>query len=68
MTKVYGKTPMELLEELRVETAKQYLIHTNKLIKNIAELVGFETYISFTNRFKKLTGMSPKAYRATYKK
>lgn len=68
MTKVYGKTPMELLEELRVETAKQYLIHTNKLIKNIAELVGFETYISFTNRFKKITGMSPKTYRATYKK
>lgn len=68
MTKVYGKTAIELLEELRIETAKQYLIHSNKLIKNIAELVGFETYISFTNQFKKMTGMSPKAYRATYKK
>ncbi|SCB90469.1 AraC family transcriptional regulator [Weissella bombi] len=68
MTNVYGKTAMELLEEMRIETAKQYLIHTNKLIKNIAELVGFETYVSFTSRFKKLTGMSPKAYRVTYKK
>lgn len=53
MTKVYGKTAIELLEEIRIETAKQYLIHTNKLIKNIAELVGFENYISFTNQFKK---------------
>lgn len=68
MTKVYGKTAIELLEEIRIETAKQYLIHTNKLIKNIAELVGFENYISFTNQFKKMTGMSPKTYRATYKK
>lgn len=68
MTKVYGKTAIELLEEIRIETAKQYLIHTNKLIKNIAELVGFENYISFTNQFKKMTGMSPKKYRATYKK
>ncbi|MGK4143768.1 helix-turn-helix domain-containing protein [Weissella paramesenteroides] len=68
MTKVYGKTAIELLEEIRIETAKQYLIHTNKLIKNIAELVGFENYISFTNQFKKMTGMAPKTYRATYKK
>lgn len=68
MTKVYGKTAIELLEEIRIETAKQYLIHTNKLIKNIAELVGFENYISFTDQFKKMTGMSPKTYRATYKK
>ncbi|MHC9532532.1 helix-turn-helix domain-containing protein [Dellaglioa sp. L3N] len=63
MSNIYGKTAMEILEEIRIDTAKQYMIHTNFQLKKISQLVGFKTYISFTSRFKKITGIAPKSYR-----
>lgn len=63
MSSIYGKTAMEILEEIRIDTAKQYIIHTSFQLKKISQLVGFKTYVSFTNRFKKIMNVSPKSYR-----
>lgn len=63
--KVLGKTPVDYLTELRIEHAK-YLIHiyrdTRPLLK-IADRCGFESYTYFSQRFKALTGRSPREYK-----
>jgi len=50
---------------LRIEKAKELLAHTDKPIKNIACLVGYDSK-SLEKQFKKLTGMSPIEWRKTY--
>ncbi|QIL50391.1 helix-turn-helix transcriptional regulator [Weissella coleopterorum] len=64
---IYGKTPLELLDDLRMEVAKEYLVKSNVLLKNIAEIIGYESYISFSNHFKKNIGLAPRDYREKYR-
>lgn len=64
---VFGKTPMALLNDLRIETAKRYLLHTDEPIKSITALVGFSSEVYFSERFKKREGLSPRAYRQHYR-
>jgi len=57
----------EIINKYRVEEAIQLLgnTETNHLtIKAIAEMAGFNTVSSFNANFKKLTGRSPKEFRA----
>lgn len=60
---VYGKTALEMLEEIRVDHAKKYLLNTDLSITEIAQLVGFTTEIYFSNRFRKSENLSPQKYR-----
>lgn len=64
---VFGKTPLELLQDLRLDTAKRYLLHTDETIKAITEIVGFHSEIYFSNRFKVREGLSPRAFRKQYR-
>lgn len=64
--KVFEKTPLEVLEEIRFEHAKQYLLRTSMSINEISELVGFSSEVYFSNRFKKVEGISPQNYRKQY--
>ena len=68
MKETYGKTPLELLMEMRMNYAKQYLIRTDYSIQKITRLVGFNSEIYFSNCFKKYTGISPRNYRKKYEK
>lgn len=63
---VYGKTALEMLEEIRIDQAKKYLLNTNLQITEIAQLVGFNTEIYFSSRFRKNEGLSPQKYRKYY--
>lgn len=65
---VYGKTALEMLEEIRIDHAKNYLLNTDISITEIAEFVGFTTEIYFSSRFRKSEGLSPQKYRKHYKK
>jgi len=58
-----GSRPLSYINEKRIERA-QYLILTSqaKYIE-IARMTGFESLSHFSRTFKKVTGMSPKAYR-----
>lgn len=66
MKSTFGKTPLELLLEMRMNYAKQYLIRTDYNLQRIAELVGFSSDIYFSNCFKKYAGISPRNYRKKY--
>lgn len=68
MKETFGKTPLEVLTEMRLEYAKQYLLRTNYDIRKISRLVGFSSEIYFSNCFKKYKGISPKNYRKKYEK
>ncbi|MBR4163282.1 MAG: helix-turn-helix transcriptional regulator [Solobacterium sp.] len=58
-----GKTIREYLIELRIRTAEELLETTNKSISEIASLLQFCDQSYFTYRFRKITGMTPNAYR-----
>ncbi len=63
--KITGKTPVELLNEIRVKHAET-LMHTyqNALsLSEIATLCGFEDYIYFSRKFRSIKGISPQNYR-----
>ena len=68
MKEAFGKTPLEVLAEIRLEYAKQYLLRTDYDIRKISRLVGFGSEIYFSNCFKKHMEISPKNYRKKYEK
>jgi signal transduction histidine kinase/DNA-binding LacI/PurR family transcriptional regulator/AraC-like DNA-binding protein/ActR/RegA family two-component response regulator len=61
--KELGITPWEYLNRYRVHRAKKLLRTTSDGIKAIASAVGFKDQAYFSRVFRKLTGMSPQAYR-----
>lgn len=57
-----GSRPLSYINEKRIERA-QYLILTSRAkYIEIARMTGFESLSHFSRTFKKVTGMSPKAY------
>ena len=60
--KYMGKTCIECVHWMRIEKAKELLKNTNMSIKEISERTGYANLNNFYMHFKKLTGMTPKAY------
>ncbi|MEO0771053.1 MAG: AraC family transcriptional regulator [Cyanobacteria bacterium J06649_4] len=60
-----GVSPYQYLLQQRVERAKQLLKNTDRLITDIALICGFNSHSHLSKQFKQLTGMTPKAYRAS---
>jgi len=58
-----GQTPLQYLERLRVDRARQLLELTAHPVQDIARRVGFDSPFYFSLRFKKQTGQSPRQYR-----
>ena len=58
-----GDPPHRYLIRLRVEEARQLLEHTKLSIIEVALQCGFEQPSHFATMFRKLTGLSPSAYR-----
>ncbi|PQA97874.1 hypothetical protein B0A69_00630 [Chryseobacterium shigense] len=59
----YNCSPVEYIIELRIEHAKQLLIHTPEMgIKNICFESGFNTLEYFYRKFTQMTGKSPKKF------
>lgn len=58
-----GIRPSDYLANLRMERARELLITTNMLIREISVAVGYEDDHVFTRRFKKYTGKTPGQYR-----
>lgn len=61
----YHITPMQYLNEVRMEVAKKMLIETNKDIASVCFEVGFESLSTFYRTFKSYTDFSPKRFRIT---
>jgi transcriptional regulator GlxA family with amidase domain len=64
--KATGLTPLEYIQTLRIEEAKQILETTGDAIDSIVEAVGYDDPASFRRLFKRLTGVTPGRYRQRY--
>ncbi|HZP81534.1 MAG TPA: arabinose operon transcriptional regulator AraC [Chthonomonadaceae bacterium] len=58
-----GMTPLQFLELQRLDRARQLLELTSRSVQAIATELGFDSPFYFTARFKRQTGLSPRAYR-----
>ena len=61
-----GYTPMDYVQALRIEEAKQELEREQLAIDEIAAAVGYEDGSSFCRVFKKRVGITPAAYRKKF--
>lgn len=64
----FDKSYPQLVNELRVDDAKQLLEETDAPVKTIGEEVGFNSLPSFNRVFKEITGEAPSGYRNAHKK
>lgn len=60
-----GKTPLEFLQEVRMNIARDLLKTSNLSIGEIADKVGYQDTSYFTVLFKKQLATSPNDYRKT---
>jgi AraC family transcriptional regulator len=60
----FGQTPMQFLQEARLQATRRLLTHTGDSITAICFAVGFESPGSFSWLFRKRFGVSPRAYRS----
>ena len=61
-----GVSPREHYLNTRTQKAQDLLINTAKSIKEIAEILGFDSASHFSKQFKKRTGISPIRWREDY--
>ncbi len=60
-----GLSFTKMLEEFRVALARRYLRDRELPISEIAWLLGYREISSFTNAFKRWTGMNPRQFRSS---
>jgi len=60
--KKYRCTPIKYTKILKMEKAKELLVHSDKNITQIADALGFKSVHHFSSQFTKMVGMSPKTY------
>lgn len=61
-----GTTPLQWLLSVRVRRAQELLETTRRSIDDVALRSGFESPVTFRARFRKLVGISPRAYRLRF--
>lgn len=59
----YNKTPMQIINEIRINYAKMQLEVTNNSVADIAFETGYNDVSLFIKNFKKLTSFTPGRYR-----
>lgn len=62
-TAATGLAPLHYVQQLRVTTAKRRLERTSESVDEIAWRVGYEDPAFFRRLFRRITGVSPSAYR-----
>jgi len=61
-----GELPSTYIQKLRIEKAKRMLETSSHTVGHIMAQVGYEDYRSFRRLFRRLTSLSPRAYRVKY--
>jgi len=61
--KYFEYTPIQYLNKVRIDTAKELLLHTDEKIVDIGQMVGIENTNHFIRLFKEKTGVTPLTYR-----
>lgn len=60
--KTYGVSALDHLTHLRINKAKQLMLRSGLLLRDIAHEVGYEDEFYFSRKFRKTVGMSPTAF------
>lgn len=63
-----GKSVIDNINIMRIDEVKRLLIHTDKNMNEIAELVGYRNVQSVNRFFKKYEGISPSEYKVLNRK
>lgn len=63
-----GYSPIKHFLHMKIEAACQLLDTTNMRISTVSEAVGYDDPLYFSRIFRKITGLSPKDYRASHQK
>lgn len=66
MKKYLGLNYSEYLVHVRMENAKERLIHSRDKISTIAESVGYPDQFYFNKAFKRVNGITPGEYRKRF--
>ncbi|MEO6166126.1 MAG: helix-turn-helix domain-containing protein [Chitinophagales bacterium] len=66
--KATGNTPVEYSQRVKIESAKKALETSRKTINEVMYEVGYSDVKAFREVFRKITGMSPIAYKGRYNK
>lgn len=64
--KATGEAPLEYLQKMRIEKAKQLLLRTDQPLETITTAVGYVDLSSFRRLFRQVVGISPTAYRQRF--
>jgi len=64
---LFGMSPTRFLHSLRVEKARQLLVHTDQAVGEIALETGYHDQSHFTRHFRQLVGMTPGRFRSQYR-
>ncbi|WP_298238488.1 helix-turn-helix domain-containing protein [uncultured Algibacter sp.] len=64
--KATGNTPLEYIQRVKIETAKQELESSQKTINEIMFAIGYSDTKAFRGLFKRYTGLTPVAYKQKY--
>ena len=59
-----GLTPHQFVRNRRIERAKVLLVSTPMPVTEICDAVGFRSLGSFSSLFRRMTGETPRRYRA----
>ncbi|MNO31548.1 HTH-type transcriptional activator Btr [compost metagenome] len=57
-----GKKPLDYLNAIRIERAKEWLRNSSYPLREIAEQTGFRDEYYFSRRFRQCTGQTPRQY------
>lgn len=64
--KAVGNSPLEYIQRVRIEAAKKSLIENQESVEQVCLSVGYDDLSAFRKIFKRLTGITPSAYRKKY--
>ena len=59
----FGTSPLQYVNRKKIERAQLMLFTTDKPVKEVAYSLGFSDHSYFIRLFRKLTGVTPQAYR-----
>ncbi|WP_175639654.1 AraC family transcriptional regulator [Metabacillus schmidteae] len=60
-----GQTIVEMVHNIRIEKAKQYLVETDEKVINVAIRVGYDDPAFFSRLFRRIVGCSPGKFKAS---
>lgn len=63
---VFGLTPADFVEELRLDETRWLLVNTNDPLESVAQDVGYRSDDTFRRAFERRFGVSPSEYRKRF--